>query len=366
MDGFTSDEAFLNKLGERSFLRFWSWPNLFRDQGDASRSGDGKEICDLTIIFGNDIILFSDKRIEFNTEKPANIAWSRWARRAIGDSVKQIKGARRWINTYPERVFLDKKCTQKLPLEIPRGKLLRIHNVVVCHGVEDPLTNFNNEASFFFDNSIKGSDHWDGEKCRPFHIGQIFEGDFVHIFNESTIELVLNEFDTTKDFIEYLSQRESLLSSEKSVMVHSEADIIQLYYESFDPRLGERIIWSGELSKADCLIVEKGGIYGLYSNRSFLAKKAEDKVSYFWDDLIECFSFHILNGSSEYKSWDHPHEIEPSIRHMAGTGRFARRILAESFIGFYEKAIPGQRGTRLFIEPFSNDSAYLWFFHSKM
>lgn len=45
---------------------------------------------------------------------------------------------------------------------------------------------------------------------------------------------------------------------------------------------------------------------------------------------------------------------------MAGTGRFVRRALAEAFISFYEKAVPGQRGTRLYIEPFSSDTAYLF------
>lgn len=309
MDGFTSDEAFLNRLGARSFLRFWSWPNLFRDQGDAARNGDGKEICDLIVIFGDDVILFSDKRIEFSADKPMDVAWSRWARRAIGDSVKQIKGARRWIYNYPDRIFLDKKCKNNLPLDVPRGERLRFHNVVVCHGVESYLERYNGEASFFFDNTIKGDSHWNGVSCRPFHVGQIFEGGFVHIFNETTIDLVLNEFDTAKDFIRYLSQREALLSSHRTVKIRSEADIIQLYYESFDPDLGERVIWSGELLNADCLIVDKEGVSGLYSNRSFIAKKAADRVSYFWDDLVECFSFHVLNGTSEHRNWEHSSEI---------------------------------------------------------
>jgi hypothetical protein len=89
MSGFTDDEIFLNKLGANSFLRFWSWPNLFRDQGDSNRDGDGKEICDLTVVFGKNVILFSDKRIQFNTAKSIRVAWSRWTRKAIGDSVNQ-------------------------------------------------------------------------------------------------------------------------------------------------------------------------------------------------------------------------------------------------------------------------------------
>ncbi len=102
MAGFTSDETFLHTLARRSFLRFWSWPNLFRDQGDSTKGGDGKEICDLVIIFGDDIVLFSDKRNKFSKEKSRDVAWCRWARQAIGESLIQVSGAKRWLQKYPD------------------------------------------------------------------------------------------------------------------------------------------------------------------------------------------------------------------------------------------------------------------------
>jgi hypothetical protein len=358
MSGFTKEEIFLNKLGENSFLRFWSWPNLFRDQG--GNKGDGKEICDLTIIFGDDILLFSDKKIDYNKDKDTSVAWARWARKAIGDSVKQIKGARRWIAEYPSRVFIDAKCTQKIPINLPSKESVRFHNIVVCHGIEDILASFNNESSFIFDNSIRGDQHWDKDDCTPFHLGQIIEGGVVHVFNESTIELVLQEFDTAKDFIQYLKQRGELLSSEKYIKAYSESDIIQLYYENYKVDTGERSIWPDEAKNADSLIIDKGGIHNLYTNPSFIARKNEDTRSYFWDHLIESFSFHIMNGSAEYQNWDLPSEIEPSIRYMAATGRFERRILADAFLEFYDKALPGQRGTRLCFDPTNKTSAYLF------
>lgn len=360
MSGFTDEEVFLNNLGANSFLRFWSWPNLFRDQGDSNKNGDGKEICDLSVVFGNDIILFSDKKIVFNTAKELDVAWLRWSRKAIGESVKQVKGARRWFEEYPDRIFVDQKCTQKIPVKIPAKKDIRFHNVVVCHGIEGVLASFNREKSFIFDNSIKGSSHWTRNKTTPFCVGQIFEGGFVHIFNESTIELVLREFDTTKDFTHYLSQREELLSSVKHIRVSSESDIVQLYYENFDEEKGERSIWPKEIIDKDSVIIDMGGIERLYNNTLFKAKKKEDRVSYFWDDLIESFSFHILNGSAEFVNWNHPIEVEPSVRFLASTSRFERRVLANAFKGFYEKALPGQRGTRLFLDPVNPENAYVF------
>lgn len=120
MAGYTKEEEYLNSIGLRSFLKFWTYPSLFRDQGDVSKNGDGKEICDLTIIFDNNVIFFSDKKISFSLDKPNSVSWPRWSKKAIRDSIKQIKGARRWFREYPDRIYLDKECNHKVPIEIPR------------------------------------------------------------------------------------------------------------------------------------------------------------------------------------------------------------------------------------------------------
>ena len=100
---FTESEKLVNELGVKSFLRFWTWPNLFRDQEN------GKEICDLIIVFGNDILLISDKKIEFNKDKDINVEWKRWYKKAIAKSFSQTKGAERWIREFPTRLFVDKE-----------------------------------------------------------------------------------------------------------------------------------------------------------------------------------------------------------------------------------------------------------------
>ena len=55
MDGQTSktsSERYLTRLCRRSFLRLWSWPNIYRDQHWGG-SALGKEVCDLLVVFGN-------------------------------------------------------------------------------------------------------------------------------------------------------------------------------------------------------------------------------------------------------------------------------------------------------------------------
>ena len=59
--GLTESERYLANLCEKSFLSLWSYPNVFRDQGRKEGKGDGKELCDLLVVFDRDVIIFSDK-----------------------------------------------------------------------------------------------------------------------------------------------------------------------------------------------------------------------------------------------------------------------------------------------------------------
>src|SRR5205823_1459355 len=101
------------------FLSLWSYPGVFRDQGKTSADGDGKEICDLLVVFGRDILIFSDKHCEFKDSGRLAVDWQRWFRKAIERSGDQAWGAERWLREHPTRVFLDRKCTQPLPVPLP-------------------------------------------------------------------------------------------------------------------------------------------------------------------------------------------------------------------------------------------------------
>lgn len=62
-DGVTDAERYLHRLATRSFLSLWSYPGVYRNTGPAG--GHGKEVCDLLVVFRNDIIIFSDKDCVF-------------------------------------------------------------------------------------------------------------------------------------------------------------------------------------------------------------------------------------------------------------------------------------------------------------
>ena len=51
--GVTPTERLLAELCERSFLRLWSYPNPYKD--------DGKEFCDLLAVFEDHVFIFFDR-----------------------------------------------------------------------------------------------------------------------------------------------------------------------------------------------------------------------------------------------------------------------------------------------------------------
>ena len=53
--GMTDAERYLTQLACKAFLSLWSYPNLFTDEGRSKGKGDGKELCDLLVVFGNSV-----------------------------------------------------------------------------------------------------------------------------------------------------------------------------------------------------------------------------------------------------------------------------------------------------------------------
>jgi hypothetical protein len=237
--GVTPSERYLASLADKTFLNLWSYPNLFVDRKVRGK-GDGKELCDLLIICGNDILIFSDKSVAWLEERNFQLAWSRWYRRAIEKSVAQIAGAERWLAGYPNRVFLDPACTQRLPIDLPPLDRRRVHGIVVALGATKVCaTHYKcSDGSFLIAPDLKGTDHTDpsaaGYAC--FGIGDVRpNGSFIHVFNDQALDLLMNELDTVTDFVQYLLCREQIIRSGILMPVSGEHELLGYYLLSSGP-----------------------------------------------------------------------------------------------------------------------------------
>jgi len=168
--GTTPTERYLQGLARRSFLSLWSHGNPHTPEGRRGNKGAGKELCDLLVIFGENILMFSDKDIQFQRDIDIGIAWGRWYRRAVEKSADQLAGALKWLNRFPQEVYLDALCTSRLPTSIPDISRCKIHLICIANGAYNSCRAFFGNSgigSLVVDLTLKGHQ----QHTQPFHVG---------------------------------------------------------------------------------------------------------------------------------------------------------------------------------------------------
>ena len=356
--GTTESERYLAKIADKTFLNLWAYPNVFRDAVVNGRPA-GKELCDLLVVCGDHIIIFSDKNVAWSKNKETDIAWQRWYRRAIKDSVNQLIGAEKWIIEHPERVFIDSSCAHKLPINIPPADCRKVHLVAVALGAHKACSKFfsGDTGSFIIRPSLKGDSHInkDAPEYAPFTIGDINpSGSFIHVMNDITLDIVMKELDTITDFTDYLEQKADFVRSGRLMSATGEEDLLAYYLEQVvGDRHGFAHPDNREWSEKDHLSVSGGMYYGLLNNPQYIEKIKADQISYFWDQLIRRFTDNMLNGTTiipEGISREiSDHEI--GVRCMAHETRVMRRMLSQGILDVIKVSDSSDRHFRSFIPP---------------
>ena len=329
--GTTPSERYLAKLAENTFLNLWSYPNPFRDQRTSPKSA-GKELCDLLVVCDCYVIIFSVKSIDWPVADPA-IAWGRWAKRAIRNSAKQTRGAARWIANHTERVFVDKECTVPFPIPFPDPGVREVFQVVVAIGAAEASEHSipHSSGSLQINPRIQGNTHWDADPdhARPFAIGDVDpESDFVHVFNEFALDVVMGELDTIRDFVDYLQKRQDFIRSGLLSFAHGEEHLLAHYLVRMNDQGEHDFVDSCERQVAP-VSIGSGRYEHLLSNPQYIVKKQADAISYVWDDCITLFTTHMLQGTSIARSGYSVdfQRSEEGVRYMALERRFVRRNL---------------------------------------
>jgi hypothetical protein len=362
--GMTESEKYLAKLCEKSFLSLWSYPNVYSDEGKKG-NGDGKEICDLLVVFGNDVIIFSDKSCKFSPGD-INIGWNRWFKKSIYKSARQIYGAENWLLKYPNRVFLDNKCTTKLPIELPKPENIRIHRVLVALNVAKHVKKYFNSisGSLMINPQIVGNEHYtDNRTPSPlFNVGKIIPGKgYLHVFDDSSLDIVMNELDTISDFVEYLRKKEKFIRLNKLGNAASEEDLMAYYLREQDFK-GAREFFFKPFINQPTMICADEGLWNEFKNHpQFIERKKADKVSYFWDSLIEMFNEYYFKGELNFENEMSRSQYEETIRQFAKQNRISRRYFSIAFTEFmrsFPNINENFRAFRVAPSPFFTNEAF--------
>jgi hypothetical protein len=226
--------------------------------------------------------LFSDKTCAFPDTRDVNADWIRWYKRAIADSARQLFGAERWINEHSDRVFLDRKCSERLPVAIPDAANRRIHRVIVAHGAKYRCraTLGGGSGSLMISPDIVGDDHVNAsaDGFTPFAVGDIDPTrGFVHVLDDVSLEIVLGELDTITDFVSYISYKEKFIRAGRLGFAAGEEDLLSHYLTTM---VGEHNHGFRLPDGYEALYVGEGHWAELQQSPEYQRKKCANRISY--------------------------------------------------------------------------------------
>lgn len=288
--GLTPSEKVVADLCERSFLKLWTHPNPI--------GKNGKELCDCLVVCDRHILIISVKEVEYQ-DTGDKVGWERWHRAAVEKSVKQIWGAERWLRV-ADRVVRKDGRTVELP---PAGER-HFHRVTVSLG---------------------------GRGEVPLRWGDFGHG-FVHLLDEYSLDKVLGELDTITDCVGYLRASEELFArGVRPVFAGAGVEDLLALYVRRGASFG---IVADDGRVPEVVVIDEGIWDALVRDPEYVARNADLKSSYGWDELIGHFADDLLTDGMFDIHSKAVTKNELALVAMALQPRAHRANLADKFLEF--------------------------------
>jgi hypothetical protein len=237
---------------------------------------DGKELCDLLVVFDDTAIIWQIKDLKVDT-------LGRYKKSEVAKNIRQLGGARRALFQLKKPITLSNPRRGAELFDYQ--KISRVHLISVLMG----------------------------ESEEPFPFVQEIKNHRLHVFTRAFADIVLNELDTTADFCAYLRAKEAI--SDKDVVVQGgEENLLAKYLHA-----GRSFDW---MDQHDLISIDPSVWPAFELKPEVIAKKKANLISAGWDSMIE----RAHEGSPKY---------ERVARELARPDRFTRRVLSESFFEAY-------------------------------
>jgi len=300
-------EQVLSDLAEKTFLADWCFLN--------PHLPNGKELCDLLVVFDEIAIIWQVKDLKLDTH--GNVK-----SREVEKNVKQLAGARRQLFDLKTPIELYNPRRRKETFD--PSSINEVHLISALMGEEGDAMN----------------------------MAEIIKNQFAHVFTKSFLPVLLEELDTIRDFCGYLAAREAVISEKRvGEMSGGEQDLLAYY-----------LMHDRSFSSIGNVINVNKGLWGQFRNSSaYQRKKEADEISYYWDDII----------NRVHEVLDHPpfpERYERVARIMAWPNRLYRRMLGASFAEaqlFADSIPPTQKKDQVFrrVVPTTFGATYCFLFH---
>lgn len=322
--GVTKTERLLSDFCERSFLKLWSYPNPYKD--------DGHELCDRIAVFDNTIFIFFDREsvLPETSEKDPRVLWNRWKRNVIDRQLSTAHGAVRYIRS-GRSIFLDAKCEKPFPIPFDRDEAIS-HKIIVAHGAKEACER-SSVQNVYGSLAITYTDS-DGGATEPFHV-EIDRRNPVHVLDSHNMPIILRELDTVRDFKAYLDEKIRATTTFDYLSYCGEEDLLAHYLLNFDAEEKRHVIGPKGTRQVAGVMIGEGEWHDFVQTDLYKNTKNEDRVSYFWDELIQRTCQNSVDGTLGGNS-----DIArgaSAIYEMVKEPRFMRRALSEKMLAAVQR-----------------------------
>ena len=252
-------------------------------------------------------------------------------------------GAERWIKQNPGRVFLDRACTKTFPIDLPDPAQARFHRIVVAHDTTGRRRRLiGGTGSLLVDPNIVGEMHLASEADggHPFAVGLIDSAKgYVHVFDDASLGRVMRTLDTITDFINYLSRKESFVTSGQLYAAYGEEDLLAYYLKNTNANGDHDFL---RPQRGHKLFLQEGHWADFLRRPEIQSKVRADRESYLWDSIIEDVAGHTIAGTLESTNRPAVADQERMLRVLAREPRVRRRMLSRALV---EKVLGTPRGS---------------------
>lgn len=262
-------EAVIHELANNTFFTDWCYPN--------PKKPNGKELCDLLVVFDDTAIIWQIKDIKANEDGGYDAG-------EVQKNLRQLGGARRSLFDLKLPIQLSNPRRGAEPFEASLIKHVHLISVLMGDG-----------------------DH-------PMPMMPEIKGRRIHSFTREFADIVLSELDTMSDFCRYLRAKESIDKGKRIAIMGGEENLLGKYIE-----MGRNFNW---IANYDTIMVDDTIWPTIATMPQYIEKKKMDAISRGWDSIID----RVHEGSSRY---------ERVARELARPDRYIRRLLSASFYEAY-------------------------------
>lgn len=266
-------EAFVYELAKNTFLTDWCYLN--------PKLPNGKEICDLLIVYDDTLIIWQIKDLKLDKDNK----YDEWQ---VKRNLKQILTAK--YRLLKSKLPIELENPQRGKEQFDPTKIKKTYLISALLGAGEDYYAFMSER----------------------------EGNKIHTFTRKFTEIVLKELDTINDFTEYLKAKESILPESRIILNNGEEELLAYYI------MNERTFRT--IGESPMSLIVDGIWEELQKKPEYIARNEENQISYGGDDIIE-----RAHESNDYK-------YELIAKELARPNRFQRRILAKTFYDAHVRA----------------------------